>query len=324
MSGGTKSKDSKKDSQPEGPVTETEDQREVIESYNNHPVTEAEMKTTIYKILNAWWEEKAKLEFNRILGKIENLDRKREEEGERVIREEAASTALARAREREIAWLEEGAKLRTEIRDLGCKIDKLKIKYDRETKRRQRASTTIEDELQKSIEILQEEDSEKTLNHDSVPLVPEKMSEEEYKWEELERKLRKNNILVHGFRTVGPNIIDEVWNVIYELTGVDLNIRDWRAIRGGLLLTLNSLENKKWIMSRKSMLRGTKIMIQNDLTYREEEIQRWIEHLVRNARQERKQARAGYMKWMIEDQWLYWSEEEGRPTTKNFFRRGNI
>lgn len=72
------------------------------------------------------------------------------------------------------------------------------------------------------------------------------------------------------------------------------------------------------------MLRGTKIMIQDDLTYREEEIQRWIEHLVRNARQEGKQARAGYMKWMIEDQWLYWSEEEGRPTTKNFFRRGNI
>lgn len=199
-----------------------------------------------------------------------------------------------------------------------------RMKYERETKRRQRASTTIEDELQKSIEILQEEDSEKTLNHGSVPLVPEKMSEEEYKWEELERKLRKNNILVHGFRTVGPNIIDEVWNVIYELTGVDLNIRDWRAIRGGLLLTLNSLENKKWIMSRKSMLRGTKIMIQDDLTYREEEIQRWIEHLVRNARQEGKQARAGYMKWMIEDQWLYWSEEEGRPTTKNFFRRGNI
>lgn len=55
LSGVKRTNNSKKESQPEGPAIEIEDQREAIEYYNNHPITASEMEKTIYNIFKAWF-----------------------------------------------------------------------------------------------------------------------------------------------------------------------------------------------------------------------------------------------------------------------------
>lgn len=148
--------------------------------------------------------------------------------------------------------------------------------------------------------------------------MPDRMPKIELEWEVKERISRKKNIMVWGFRTSGKHVISEVKQTIYEMTEVWLNIASWRAIGGGLLLTLNSMHDKKWIMSKKRLLRGTSIIVSDDLTEKEKQVQNWIKFTVNEAKQKRLNTRIGYLKWQMNNQWCYWCEEEGRP--KQTFR----
>ena len=76
---------------------------------------------------------------------------------------------------------------------------------------------------------------------------------------------------------------------------------------GLIRVLLRCLEDKIAIIKNENKLQGTDIYIDDDLTKQEREIQR----ILRRAREERdndNEARVGYQKLMINNNWINWKE----------------
>lgn len=117
---------------------------------------------------------------------------------------------------------------------------------------------------------------------------------------------------------MGKNLDKEIQGVISERTGVEIRIKELRVIGGGTLVKLNSWSTKKRLMERKKSFKGTKIIIEDDLTERQTEVQRWIEGQVWEAKKEGKQASSSYMRWQIGGQTFVWDELKGMTEKQNF------
>lgn len=147
----------------------------------------------------------------------------------------------------------------------------------------------------------------------------------EYEYEMLERKKRKKNIVIRGLRTVGRGIKEEIKEIIKEKMGLSVYIKHIRHIGGGIVVVLESMENKREIMRNKKCLQGLDIWIEDDLTVREKEIQSWLERLREEERGLGIEAQVGYQKVKVQGNWYNWDEKEGRleeQKEKNFRGRG--
>lgn len=96
------------------------------------------------------------------------------------------------------------------------------------------------------------------------------------KEEEGEERRRKNNIIVRDFRMVGRALEENVQSVLKERIGANCRFKGTTKISGGLQISLESSQVKKAIMQRKRDLKVTKIIIEDDVIPREQEIQVWI------------------------------------------------
>lgn len=103
--------------------------------------------------------------------------------------------------------------------------------------------------------------------------IPSALSEGEYECEMAERKNRKKNLMIRGIRTVGKGLKEEVKNTIKKFMGIEIYIGKVRPLGGGLLVELESFENKLEILKRKSMLKGIGLWVEEDLTEREKQVQ---------------------------------------------------
>lgn len=120
--------------------------------------------------------------------------------------------------------------------------------------------------------------------------------------------------------------------MLFDLTGVHIQFEDLKHVAGGTLIHLDSWTTKRRLMENKYKLGTTKIIIEDDLTCREQEVQ-WRIKEVGKARKKGSNARAFYMEWQISNMEFWWSEKEGLVTEKlidkwqdeRFFRgrRGN-
>lgn len=102
---------------------------------NNTLISETTIKTDLQKVIRQWWEEKVEPDLKQIQGKIKNLERLLLEKEERDYRDEAAATALARARYREILWSDEIVNLKASMEAISFQLEDLKSNLTKENKR---------------------------------------------------------------------------------------------------------------------------------------------------------------------------------------------
>lgn len=104
---------------------------------------------------------------------------------------------------------------------------------------------------------------------------------------------------------------EEIRQIIREKLGLAIYIKKIRPIGGGLVVALESMENKREIMKSKSCLKGSGIWIEDDLTDREKEIQSWLERLKEEEKSLGIEAILGYQKVKIQGVWYNWEEKKG-------------
>ncbi|XP_031789088.1 putative uncharacterized protein DDB_G0274405 [Nasonia vitripennis] len=121
------------------------------------------------------------------------------------------------------------------------------------------------------------------IKRDYLKVMPEKLGEGELEWEMTERKNRKKNIFIRGVRTVEARIKEEIKGIIKEKLEA-IYIKKVRAIGGGLVVELESMENKIEAMRKRGMLKGMNVWIEDDLTEREKEIQNWLKMIAEEER----------------------------------------
>ncbi|XP_031782863.1 protein bfr2-like [Nasonia vitripennis] len=150
------------------------------------------------------------------------------------------------------------------------------------------------------------------IKRDYLKVMPEKLGEEELEWEMVERKNRKKNIFIRGVRTVGARIKEEIKGIIKEKLDEAIYIKKVRAIGGGLIVELESMENKIEVMKKRGMLKGMNVWIEDDLTEREKEIQNWLKMIAEEERGRGLETQIGYQKIKVNGCWYEWSEKKGR------------
>ena len=96
--------------------------------------------------------------------------------------------------------------------------------------------------------------------------IPETLSRQICEYELVERRAPKKNIFVRGVRTVGTGIQEEIGQIIKDKMGLAICIEKMRAIGGGLVIKLESRENKIKIMKSKKLLKGIDIWLDDDYT----------------------------------------------------------
>lgn len=156
------------------------------------------------------------------------------------------------------------------------------------------------------------ENSEERVVREYLECVPTALSEREYEWEMVERRNRKKNLRIRGIRTVGKGLKEEVKNVIKKFMGIEIYIDKLRAVGGGLLVELESFDNKIDILKRRGMLKGINLWIEDDYIERENEIQEWLGKIAKEEKMRGFETRVGYLKIKVNGDWYRWDERMGR------------
>lgn len=134
----------------------------------------------------------------------------------------------------------------------------------------------------------------------------------------LERKDRKNNIIIKGVNTDEIKGNDKTEDYIKESLGVDVSVRSVQQIKNSMLLVqLESWEEKMEVMGNKKKLKGSKVYIENDLTKEERRIQAEIRKVAQEERKKGKKAVARYNKLLVNDQVWIWDHDKQTIKPKN-------
>lgn len=142
--------------------------------------------------------------------------------------------------------------------------------------------------------------------------VPTALSENEFLWEMKERKSRKKNIFIRGIRTVGKRIINEIKGIVREYMNLEIYISNIRALGGGVVVELESFENKVEILKRKRMLKGIDLWLEDDYTAREKQVQEWLEKIAKEEGRNGLETKVGYQKIKVKEEWYKWNEIKGQ------------
>ncbi|XP_046416190.1 uncharacterized protein LOC124177644 [Neodiprion fabricii] len=141
------------------------------------------------------------------------------------------------------------------------------------------------------------------------------MLDAEKNWEAQEKWERRNNVMIRGLEVdVGGRADRLAERLLAEVTGELINIKEVQVFQEGrnraLLVKLGDWVTKRKVMDGKSVLKGRKVFIDDDLTKREKEIQIEITKRATEARASGMRVKIGYMKLWVGDSMYVWSEEE--------------
>ncbi|KAK0167960.1 hypothetical protein PV327_001808 [Microctonus hyperodae] len=150
--------------------------------------------------------------------------------------------------------------------------------------------------------------------------MPKKLSDEEFFKEMREREWRKKNICV---KTVGECMkAKDAMKVIEQITGInwrDVAEKTWVLNDNVVTVRMKDMADKVELMRRKGRMKGSDIWIEDDLTMRENEVQKWLRSEANMEERKGNQARTAYMKIEREGEWWRWNEKDG--TLDRIFRR---
>lgn len=148
-------------------------------------------------------------------------------------------------------------------------------------------------------------------------LLEERIATLEWINEKKERDDRKNRIIIKGVKWRREGLEKEVIDFIKDSIKVNIGIKKaWTISTGGnknmAVVEVDSWEQKRDIMSKKKELEKD-ILIEDDLTRKEREIQWKLREMARGEREKgMKNVKVGYKKIRIEDKWFRWNEREDK------------
>lgn len=126
---------------------------------------------------------------------------------------------------------------------------------------------------------------------------------------ERDRRERENNVVIKGWRCPDKNLREGVEKFFKEKIDFNGEVEAvWSS--GGVVVARVGKEEKIEIMKRKNKLMGTRIFIENDLSYedrkRQEEINRWVKEM----KEKGYKVKTGQGRVMIEENWYRWEDKE--------------
>jgi len=154
-----------------------------------------------------------------------------------------------------------------------------------------------------------------------------RIAEVEEMYERRERRERKNNIVIKGVKWRETERLEqEVKEFIRESLKTDIEVKKVRKIRITdkkyvMVAEIDSWEQKKEIMSKKKGLEKG-IIIEDDLTRKEREIQQKLRKMAKEERERGDdKVKVGYMKINLKEKWLWWNERTGKLEEERRGRR---
>jgi len=238
---------------------------------------------SIMGVLKEWMEDSSK-KWERMEGSLRGIVKELEE-----------------MRKREEEW-------RVERRKLENRIEELEKKWEKGLEINE--GTRGVENLEKRVNELESREREKGKGGERGGM-EERIRKMEMTWERRERQERKRNVVVKGYKEDGGRVENKI-KEIFEKIGAEVGIEEVRKVktgreeRGGMaVVRLKSEAEKEEVMSRKKGLKGEKIWIEDDLTWKERQ-SKWKMREVAIA-EERKGARVfvGNNKMRIEGEWWF-------------------
>jgi len=193
--------------------------------------------------------------------------------------------------EKEKRWREEREGLRESIRGLE---ERMKTMEERKK----------EGQMEKVVEGRNEE-----------KVVIERVKEIEKRLERKERQERRRNVIIKGME-VKEGKRREAVEEVFERIGARVRIEEVKKLGKGeglaeiVCVKLESEEQKREVMGRKSKLRGMKERVMEDWTWKERRMRWKLEEIARKEMAKGRKVWLGYGMIKIDESWWRWDEEE--------------
>lgn len=137
------------------------------------------------------------------------------------------------------------------------------------------------------------------------------------------RRERRCNIIVKGLKPTIGDLTENIKEIIERRTGIKPEIKSVKVIKPGVLLEMKSLAHKLEIMRRRRSFRIMNIILEDDLTRREQLVQRWLEKIAEEDKKLGKDTIVSFFKIKQDGVWKLWNERTGqlvideRPPSNN-------
>lgn len=162
-----------------------------------------------------------------------------------------------------------------------------------------------------------------TTIDDRLQELKSRLEEMENKLEMLKKERKRRNVVITGIKNIGgtddKTIIHEVIETFMERNlQVDIKVKSvYKIGENRYVVELEEWGHKLEIMRNKNKLKGQPIFIDNDLTFKEINIQKEIRKRAEEEKKLGATVRVGYQKIQINDRHLVWNEQENRLVLKN-------
>lgn len=125
--------------------------------------------------------------------------------------------------------------------------------------------------------------------------------------EKQEREKRRNKVVIKGISVEESQMEEKVeQQILKDKLKSSAKVKKAFSVKGNdnkqiIIVELNSWEEKQEVMNRKSLLKGTNIYIESDLTREEMKIQAELRKIMRTEKENGKKVKMGYQKLIIDD-----------------------
>lgn len=134
---------------------------------------------------------------------------------------------------------------------------------------------------------------------------------------EKDRSDRENNVVIRGWRSQGGDLKEEVKKFLEGKLDFKGEVEAaWNS--GGVSIARLGREEKIEVMKRKSKLAGTRIFIENDLSYEDRKKQEEINMWAKEKREGGMKLKVGQGRFLYEGRWFKW---EGKDRAEEVSRK---
>ena len=140
-----------------------------------------------------------------------------------------------------------------------------------------------------------------------------KIKELEMKIERMEKSEKKNNLILWGMKVERGREKEEVRKFMEEKMGVKVDIEKVWAIKDKAVgISLKTFEEKKKVLEKRARLRGSDVVLGDDMTDREREMQKIIKNKASEVKKDDPniEVKIAYGKIKIGEVWYRWNEEQ--------------
>ncbi|XP_050509013.1 uncharacterized protein LOC126886197 [Diabrotica virgifera virgifera] len=177
-------------------------------------------------------------------------------------------------------------------------------------------------EYKKTLKIFREENIELKKEINELKMKVENLEKLEEKVENIEKYKKKNNIIISGFkiRDNEEEAQEEIEKFVENKLQVVIKAKKLTKINETMcVLKLNNRE-KADVMKNKHKLRhvkGQKIFIRHDLTEQENKIQKSLQEIAKDKRNQNKKVVIGYQKLIINGEKFIWNKKKNTIESTN-------